>query len=296
MTAPREDAGRRPEVLIFEVGPRDGLQNEERPIAVTDRIRLVNLLSEAGLRKIEAGSFVSPRRVPQMAGSGEVLAGIERAEGTVYAALTPNMQGYEAARAAGADEAAVFASASEGFSRANINCTIDESLARFAPVLAAAFRDGIPVRGYVSCVTDCPYDGRVTPGEAARVAEALEEMGCYEVSLGDTLGAATPETVSALLDAVLDILPAERVALHFHDTGGRALENIALGLERGVRVFDASVGGLGGCPFAPGAKGNVDTAAVAARVEALGYAAGVDRAALDRAAAFARTLRGPADA
>ncbi len=258
---------------------------------MTDKIRLVNLLSEAGLRKIETGSFVSPRRVPQMAGSSEVLAEIERAEGAVYAALTPNMQGYEAARAAGADEVAVFASASEGFSKANINCTIDESLARFAPVLAAAFEDGIPVRGYVSCVTDCPYDGRVTPAEAARVAEALEEMGCYEISLGDTIGAATPETVSALLDAALEILPADKLALHFHDTQGRALENIAIGLERGVRVFDASVAGLGGCPFAPGAKGNVDTLAVAELAERMGFATGLDRAALARAAAFARGLR-----
>lgn len=286
MTAPRE-----PEVLIFEVGPRDGLQNEARPIPVADKIRLVDLLSEAGLRKIEAGSFVSPRRVPQMAGSAEVLAGIARAEGAVYAALTPNMQGYEAARAAGADEVAVFASASEGFSKANINCTVDESLARFAPVLAAAFEDGIPVRGYVSCVTDCPYDGRVPPGEAARVAEALEEMGCYEVSLADTIGAATPETISALLDAVLDLLPAEKLALHVHDTQGRALENVGMALDRGLRTFDASVAGLGGCPFAPGAKGNVDTLAVADLVESRGFATGLDRAALTRAAAFAHGLR-----
>ena len=286
MTAPRE-----PEVLIFEVGPRDGLQNEARPIPVADKIRLVDLLSEAGLRKIEAGSFVSPRRVPQMAGSAEVLAGIARAEGAVYAALTPNMQGYEAARAAGADEVAVFASASEGFSKANINCTVDESLARFAPVLAAAFEDGIPVRGYVSCVTDCPYDGRVPPGEAALVAEALEEMGCYEVSLADTISAATPETISALLDAVLDLLPAEKLALHVHDTQGRALENVGMALDRGLRTFDASVAGLGGCPFAPGAKGNVDTLAVADLVESRGFATGLDRAALTRAAAFARGLR-----
>lgn len=279
------------DVILFEMGPRDGLQNEPRPISAGDKIRLVDLLTAAGLPKIECASFVSPKWVPQMAGSAEVMAGIARAPGVAYTALTPNLKGYEAARAAEADEAAVFASASEGFSKANINCTVAESLERFLTVLAAAKADGRPVRGYVSCVTDCPYDGRVDPGQAAAVAKALDEMGCYEVSLGDTIGAATPETTRALLSAVLDAMPAERVALHFHDTRGRALENIAVGLEMGVRTYDASVGGLGGCPYAPGAKGNVDTLAVVDFLAARGLETGIDRAALAHAAGYARTLR-----
>lgn len=279
------------DVLLFEMGPRDGLQNEPRPIPTGDKIRLVDLLSAAGLAKIETASFVSPRWVPQMAGSAEVMAGITRRPGVAYTGLTPNLKGYEAARDARVDEAAVFASASEGFSKANINCTVAESLERFAPVLAAAKADGIPVRGYVSCVTDCPYDGQVDPGAAAAVAQALDAMGCYEVSLGDTIGAATPETTAALLAAVLDVLPAHRVGLHFHDTQGRALENIAVGLEMGVRIYDASVGGLGGCPYAPGAKGNVDTLAVVDFLAARGLETGIDRAALVHAVAYARTLR-----
>jgi hydroxymethylglutaryl-CoA lyase len=263
---------------------------------VADKVRLIDLLSETGLRKIESASFVSPKWVPQMAGSAEVMAGISRRPGVRYTALTPNLKGYEAAKAANADEVAVFASASEGFSRANINCSVAESLERFRPVLEAARADGLPVRGYVSCVTDCPYDGRVEPGRVARVAEALDAMGCCEVSLGDTIGAATPETTDAMLAAVLDAVPAERLALHPHDTRRRALENIGAALERGLRAFDSSVAGLGGCPFAPGAAGNVATGAVVDFLEARGYATGIDREALERAAAFARTLREPADA
>lgn len=285
-----------PDILIFEMGPRDGLQNEARPIPVADKVRLVDLLTAAGLRKIECASFVSPKWIPQMAGSAEVLAGISRRAGVRYTALTPNMRGYEGAREAKADEAAVFASASEGFSKANINCTVAESLERFGPVLEAAKADGMPVRGYVSCVTDCPYDGPVDPAQTARVAQALDAMGCYEVSLGDTIGAAAPESTARMLDAVLAVMPAARVGLHFHDTRGRALENIAVGLEKGVRVYDASVAGLGGCPYAPGAKGNVDTGKVIEFVEARGFSTGVDRAALAEAAAFAKTLREPADA
>lgn len=285
-----------PDVLIFEMGPRDGLQNETRPIPVADKVRLIDLLSETGLRKIESASFVSPKWVPQMAGSAEVLAGISRKPGVRYTALTPNMKGYEGAKAAQADEAAVFASASEGFSKANINCTVDESLERFRPVLEAAQADGIPVRGYVSCVTDCPYDGRVDPGQAARVTAALLEMGCYEVSLGDTIGAATPETTDAMLSAVLDVAEAGKLALHPHDTRKRAIDNIGAALERGLRAFDSSVAGLGGCPYAPGAAGNVATGAVVDFLEGRGYATGIDREALERAAAFARTLREPADA
>ena len=278
-------------VEIFEVGPRDGLQNEKRHIPTADKIALVDCLSRAGFRRIEIASFVSPKWVPQMADSAEVLAGIRRAPGVRYAALAPNMKGYEGALAAGADEVAIFGSASEGFSRANINATIAESLERFRPVAERAAADGMPVRGYVSCVTDCPYDGPVAPGAVARVVAALRDMGCYEVSLGDTIGQGRPETIAAMLEAVLQELPADRLAGHYHDTAGRALENITVSLERGLRVFDAAVGGLGGCPYAPGAAGNVATEAVIAHVEALGYATGLDRAIIAEAAAMARAMR-----
>jgi len=280
-------------VTIFEMGPRDGLQNEARIIATADKVRLVDLLSSCGFRKIEVSSFVSPKAVPQMADAAGVFAGIHRTPGVSYAALTPNLKGYEAARAAKADEVAVFASASEGFSRANINCSIDESFERFAPILEAARKDAIPVRGYVSCVVRCPYDGPVAPAAVARVAARLIDMGCYEVSLGDTIGAGTPETVAAMLDAVLQAVPAAKLAGHFHDTHGRALDNIDVCLERGLRVFDSSVGGLGGCPFAPGARGNVDTVAVARLLHKRGHATGLDEAKLTAAAAFAVTLRAP---
>ncbi len=279
-------------VEIFEVGPRDGLQNEKRAIPVAEKIALVDCLSGAGFRRIEVASFVSPKWVPQMADSGAVLAGIRRAPGVRYAALTPNMKGLEAALAARADEVAIFGAASEGFSRANINASIAESLERFAPVAQAARAAGLPVRGYVSCVTDCPYDGPVAPAQVARVAAALRDMGCYEVSLGDTIGQGRPETIDAMLAAVLDELPAGQLAGHYHDTAGRALENIEVSLARGLRVFDAAVGGLGGCPYAPGAAGNVATEAVQARLTALGYQTGLDAAVLDRAAAMARAMRG----
>ena len=276
-------------VTIFEMGPRDGLQNEGRRIETADKVRLVDLLSEAGLRKIEVTSFVSPRWVPQMADAAEVLAGIHRKPGVIYSALTPNMRGFEAAMLAGVDEVAVFASASEGFSQANINCSIAESLERFAPVLDAAKARGMPVRGYVSCVTDCPYDGPTPPQEVARVAAALWEMGCYEVSLGDTIGHGTPETVAAMLEVVTGTGAA--LAGHFHDTKGRALENIEVALDYEVRVFDAAVGGLGGCPYAPGAAGTVATEAVVDLLSRLGYATGVDQDRLAEAAAFAKGLR-----
>ncbi len=279
-------------VEIFEVGPRDGLQNEKRPIAVADKIRLVDMLSECGFRRIEVASFVSPKWVPQMADSDKVLAGIRRAPGVRYAALTPNMRGFEGARAARADEIAIFGAASEGFSKANINCSISESLDRFRPVVEAALEAGIPVRGYVSCVTDCPYDGPTPPAQVARVARALFEMGCYEISLGDTIGQGRPESVTAMLKAVLDEVPADRLAGHFHDTAGRALANIEASLELGVRVFDAAVGGLGGCPYAPGAAGNVATEAVDARLRELGIVTGLDAEKLAAASAFARSLRG----
>lgn len=278
------------EVEIFEMGPRDGLQNEKRLIPTADKIALVDLLSNAGFRRIEVTSFVSPKWVPQMADAAEVMAGITRAPGISYAVLTPNMKGYEGARAAQASEVAIFASASEGFSKANLNCTIEESFERFAPVVAAAKADGVPVRGYVSVVTDCPFDGTVPPGSAARVAGRLFAMGCYEVSLGDTIGQGRPETIDAMLAAVLQEVPAEKLAGHYHDTTGRALDNIDASLARGLRVFDAAVGGLGGCPYAPGAAGNVATEKVAAHLAARGFATGLDPRILQEAARFARSL------
>ncbi len=278
---------------IFEMGPRDGLQNEKRLISTADKIKLVDMLSDCGFRKIEVSSFVSPTAVPQMADAADVFAGITRKAGVSYAALTPNLRGYQAAKAARADEVAIFASASEGFSRKNINCSIAESFERFAPVLEAAKADRMPVRGYVSCVAVCPYDGPVTPQAVADVATKLIAIGCYEVSLGDTIGAGTPETIGAMLEAVLAAVPAAKLAGHFHDTHGRALDNITVCLDRGLRVFDSSAGGLGGCPFAPGAKGNVDTLAVARLLESRGYATGLDEAELKTAAAFAQSLRAP---
>lgn len=284
-----QDASR--DVEIFEMGPRDGLQNEKRLIPAAEKIALVDLLSQAGFRRIEVTSFVSPRWVPQMGDAAQVMAGIIRVPGVSYAVLTPNMRGYEGAKQAAASEVAIFASASEGFSKANLNATIAESLARLAPVAEAAGRDGVPVRGYVSVVTDCPFDGPTPPAQVARVAAALRDMGCYEISLGDTIGQARPDTIDAMLDAVLQELPADRLAGHYHDTAGRALENVDASLARGLRVFDAAVGGLGGCPYAPGAKGNVATEMLAAHLAAQGYCTGLDMATLERAADMARRMR-----
>ncbi len=278
-------------VRLFEMGPRDGLQNEKRLIPTADKIRLVDELSDCGFQKIEVTSFVSPKWVPQMADAADVMAGIARNPHVLYTALTPNLVGYERARESRADEVAIFGSASEGFSLKNINCSIAESLRRFAPVVDAAAKDGIPVRGYVSCVTDCPYDGPTPPENVARVTRTLLEMGCYEVSLGDTIGAGTPERVAAMLDAVLEVASADRLAGHFHDTQGRALDNIQVSLAKGLRVFDAAIGGLGGCPYAPGARGNVDTLKVAAMMEELGYETRLDGKRLAGVAAFAKTLR-----
>jgi len=279
-------------VDIFEVGPRDGLQNEKRDIPVAEKIALVDCLSRAGFSRIEVASFVSSKWVPQMAGSADVLAGITRAEGVSYTALVPNMRGFEDAQAAGADEVAIFGSASEGFSKANINASIAESLERFKPVVAAARHVDIPVRGYVSCVTDCPYDGKVAPQAVAEVASALFAMGCYEISLGDTIGAGTPDSIARMLLAVREVVPIHRLAGHYHDTGGRALANIDASLSLGLRTFDAAVGGLGGCPYAPGAAGNVATEAVAAHLDALGYETGLDPDILQQAAELARAMRG----
>ena len=278
-------------VTIFEVGPRDGLQNEKRLISAQDKIRLVDLLSDCGFTKIEVTAFVSPKWVPQMADNAEVMAGIIRKPGISYAVLTPNLKGYEAAKAAKADEVAIFASASESFSRANVNATIAESLERFAPIVEAAKGDGMPVRGYVSCVTDCPFDGPTPPAMVARSVAWLRDAGCYEVSLGETIGHGTPESIDAMLNAVLQEMPADRLAGHYHDTKGRALDNIAVSLERGLRTFDSSAGGLGGCPYAPGAAGNVDTMRVVEMVEERGFDTGIDRVRLAQAAAFAQSLR-----
>ncbi|HSF95926.1 MAG TPA: hydroxymethylglutaryl-CoA lyase [Thermohalobaculum sp.] len=280
-----------PEITIVEVGPRDGLQNEARPIPTALKIRLIDLLSAVGFRRIEAASFVSPKWVPQMADGSQVMAGITRRPGTRYAALTPNMKGYEAARAAGVDEVAIFGAASEAFSRKNINCSIAESIERFRPITEAARAHGMPVRGYISCVVACPYDGPIAPAEVARVTELLFGLGCYEVSLGDTIGQGTPETVAAMLDAVLAAAPAGRLAGHFHDTNGRALESVAVSIERGLRVFDAACGGLGGCPYAPGAKGNLSTSKLARDLAAKGIGTGLDLDALSDAEDFVRELR-----
>jgi len=282
----------RERVEIVEMAPRDGLQNEPRLIPLAQKIALVDALSAAGFRRIEVTSFVSPKWVPQMADGAEVLAGIARRPGTRYAALTPNLKGFEAALAAGADEVAIFASASEGFSRANLNCSISESIERFEPLKAAAKIAKMPVRGYVSMVTDCPFDGPTQPDAVAKVVAKLRDLGCYEVSLGDTIGHGTPESVTAMLRAVLQELSPEHLAGHFHDTKGRALANIEACLALGLRVFDAAAGGLGGCPYAPGAAGNVASEAVAARLEALGYDTGLDLARLEEAAQLALAIKG----
>lgn len=278
-------------VLIHEMAPRDGLQNEKRLISTADKIRLVDLLSAAGLKRIEVTSFVRADWVPQMADAKEVMAGITRRPGTDYTALAPNLRGFESALAARADRVAVFAAASESFSRKNINCTIEESIERFRPVMEAAVRAGIPVRGYVSCVTDCPYEGPVDPQAVARVALMLDQLGCHEISLGETLGRASSEQVEHMLEAVIEVVPASRLAGHFHDTGGAAIAHIELALRKGLRVFDASAGGLGGCPYAPGAAGNVATGAVLALLSRLGFETGIDPARLAIAETFARSLK-----
>ncbi len=277
-------------VEIVEMAARDGLQNEKRIIPAAEKVGLIDRLSACGFRRIEATSFVSPKWVPQLADGAEVMANITRRPGVRYAALVPNLKGYEAAKAAGTDEVAIFVSASEGFSRANINCSITESLERLKPVAEQALADGIALRGYVSCVVICPYDGPTPPLSVADVTQRLLRLGCHEVSLGDTTGRGRPAEVAAMLSAVLAVAEPGQLAGHYHDTSGRALDNIRVSLDRGLRVFDASTGGLGGCPYAPGAKGNVDTRAVAALLEDLGYSTGLDMVRLSEAADFARTL------
>ncbi len=268
------------QVRLVEVGPRDGLQNEQQPISVADKVRLVDDLSAAGLSYIEVGSFVSPKWVPQMAGSAEVFAQIQRKAGVTYAALTPNMKGLEAAIEAGVKEVAVFGAASEAFSQKNINCSIAESLARFAPLMEAAREQDIRVRGYVSCVLGCPYEGEVSPAKVTEVARELYAMGCYEVSLGDTIGTGTPGKTRTLFDTVAREVPRERLAGHFHDTYGQALANIYASLLEGIAVFDSSVAGLGGCPYAKGASGNVASEDVLYMFNGLDIATGIDLDAL----------------
>jgi hydroxymethylglutaryl-CoA lyase len=274
------------QVRMVEVGPRDGLQNEARTVPAATKIELIERLAEAGLAAVEAGSFVSPKWIPQMADTAEVLAGLKRKPGVAYPVLVPNMKGFDAARAAGVDEIAIFGAASEKFSQRNINCSIAESLERFAPVAAAAMQQGRRVRGYISCVVDCPYEGPIAPPAVADVAGRLLAMGCYEISLGDTIGTGTAARIEALIEAVAARVPIERLAVHFHDTYGQALANILASLEKGVAVIDSSVAGLGGCPYAKGASGNVASEDVLYLLSGLGIATGVDMTKLAVAGQF----------
>ncbi|MCB8822906.1 hydroxymethylglutaryl-CoA lyase [Microvirga rosea] len=273
-------------VRIVEVGPRDGLQNEPGIVATEVKIELINRLTHAGLQTIESGSFVSPKWVPQMADTAEVLSHIQRKPGVQYPVLVPNIKGLHAALESGVEEVAVFASASEAFSQRNINCTIDESLARFQPVIAASRERGVKVRGYVSCVLGCPYQGDVPAEKVADVAKRLFDMGCYEISLGDTIGAGTPAAAFAMTKHVLGFVPVNQIALHFHDTYGQALANIYACLGLGISVLDSSVGGLGGCPYAVGASGNVASEDLVYMLHGMGIDTGVDLGQLVEAARF----------
>ncbi|MBR0950841.1 hydroxymethylglutaryl-CoA lyase [Bradyrhizobium canariense] len=264
------------QVRIIEMGPRDGLQNEKTAVSVEARIAFIEALVAAGLNTVEVGAFVSPKAIPQMASSDAVLRGVSHVTGAEFHVLVPNEKGYDAARAAGAKIVSVFAAASEGFSRANINCTVAESIERFKPVLARAKADGVKVRGYISCVLGCPFDGEIKPKAVADLANTLWELGCYEISLGDTIGVGTPDKAKAMLRAVGANIPPTNLAMHFHDTYGQALANLYAGMEEGVRVIDAAAGGLGGCPYAPGATGNVATEDVVYMLEGMGVRTGVD--------------------
>ena len=270
-------------VRIVEVGPRDGLQNEKTPVSVAARIAFIEALVGAGLHTVEVGAFVSPKAIPQMVGSDEVLKGVNHHPDSEFHVLVPNEKGYEAARAAGARVIAVFGSASEGFSRANINCSVAESIDRFKPVIARARADGVEVRGYISCVLGCPYDGEVRPQAVVDVARVLWDLGCYEVSLGDTIGVGTPRKARELVRAVAGHVPIAHLAMHFHDTYGQALANLYAGMEEGARVIDSAAGGLGGCPYAPGATGNVATEDVVYMLDGMGIATGVDMSKLVKA-------------
>lgn len=281
-------------VTLVEVGPRDGLQNEAGFIPTASKLDLIAALAEAGFSRIEATAFVAPKWVPQMADHEAIMRALPARPGLRYSVLAPNARGAEAALAAGAGELAVFTAASESFCRKNINASIAESLERFVPIMALAAARGVPVRGYVSCVTHCPYEGAIAPEAVAGVSRALLDLGCHEVALGETLGRAEPAEIAAMLAPVLAVVPAERLAGHFHDTGGRALANVEKAWTRGIRVFDGSVAGLGGCPYAPGASGNLATEALVAFFEDRGIATGIDRAKLTEAGALARTLRSSA--
>jgi hydroxymethylglutaryl-CoA lyase len=263
-------------IRIVEVGPRDGLQNEPREVPTATKVELIERLADAGLPAVEATAFVSPKWVPQMADHTEVLERIKRKPGVDYPVLAPNLKGFEAARAAGATEVAIFGAASEAFSQKNINCSIAESLERFRPVARAAREHGIKVRGYISCVLGCPYEGEIAPRRVADVAQALHEMGCYEISLGDTIGAGTPGRTQAMIEACAKRVPIAKLAGHYHDTYGQALANIYASMELGVATFDASVAGLGGCPYAKGATGNVATEDVVYLLHGLGIETGID--------------------
>jgi hydroxymethylglutaryl-CoA lyase len=283
------------QVRIVEVGPRDGLQNEKTPVSVADRIAFIEALIGAGLHTIEVGAFVSPKAIPQMASSDQVLRGIghrpdSEFQDCEFHVLVPNEKGYEAAREAGARVIAVFATASERFSRANINCSVAESIERFKPVINRAKADGIKVRGYVSCVLGCPYEGEVPARAVVDVAQTLWNLGCYEISLGDTIGVGTPVKTRHLLRAVAGVVPMAGLAMHFHDTYGQALANLYAGMEEGARVIDSAAGGLGGCPYAPGATGNVATEDVVYMLEGMGIATGVDMAKLVAATNAISTL------
>jgi hydroxymethylglutaryl-CoA lyase len=264
------------QVRIIEMGPRDGLQNERTPVSVEARIAFIEALVAAGLHTVEVGAFVSPKAIPQMANSDQVLRGVGHVADAEFHVLVPNEKGYEAARAAGAKVVSVFAAASEGFSRANINCSIAESIERFRSVLARAKADGVKVRGYVSCVLGCPYEGEIKPGAVTDVATRLWDLGCYEISLGDTIGVGTPRKAREMLRVVGASIPVGKLAMHFHDTYGQALANLYAGMGEGVRVIDSAAGGLGGCPYAPGATGNVATEDVVYMLEGMGIRTGVD--------------------
>ena len=280
-------------VTIVEVGPRDGLQNEKTPIATTDKLALIGRLAEAGLSRIEATAFVSPRWVPQMADHEAVMRGAPRRPGVTYSALVPNEKGAEAALAAGAQALAVFTAASESFCRKNTNCSIAESIARFRPVMALAQRAGVPVRGYVSCALDCPYEGEIAPEAVAAVTADLLALGCNEIALSDTLGRGTPARTQAMVEAALLRGPAAMLAGHFHDTSGQAIANVEAAWQLGLRVFDGAVGGTGGCPYAPGAAGNLATERLVAHFEAIGVSTGIDLSALEQAGRWIGTRLRP---
>ena len=277
------------QVRIIEMGPRDGLQNEKTPVSAEARIAFVEALVAAGLHTVEVGAFVSPKAIPQMASSDAVLRGLNHLKDAEFHVLVPNEKGYDSARAAGAKVVSVFAAASEGFSRANINCTVAESIERFKPVLARAKSDGVRVRGYISCVLGCPFDGEIKPKAVADLATTLWELGCYEISLGDTIGVGTPDKAKAMLRAVSTTDPAANLAMQFHDTYGQALANLYAGMEEGARVIDAAAGGLGGCPYAPGATGNVATEDVVYMLEGMVIRTGVD---MDRLLAATNEMSG----